>query len=149
MFLGAFLSKLSQKNRQKINLTRFSVKILQKNFVSYSQIFRAVLLHKFSIIFCLFHGVLSGAVLWGKNKCIWRWIKEKSLKKPHDGGVFWGKFRFVWVLGAKNQCFLQQVFSWKPVRYRQRSLLFCYSGLAYLSGIGVLHFLCERIGNGA
>ena len=22
-------------------------------------------------------------------------IKEKSLKKPHDGGVFWGKFRFV------------------------------------------------------
>ena len=54
---GDFFLRIKPKNRQKINLTRFSVKFLQIIFVSSSQIFRAVLLHKFSMIFCLFHSV--------------------------------------------------------------------------------------------
>ena len=88
MFSGESSSKFSPKNRQKTKLTRFSVKILQKNFVSYSQIFRAVLLHKFSIIFCLFHSVLLGGLFCGEKTGDFGDNKEKSLKKQHDVGVF-------------------------------------------------------------
>ena len=90
VFLEMSSSKFSPKNRQKINLTRFYVKFLQINFVSSSQIFRADLLHKFSIIFCLFHSVSLGGCFVGKKQVFLAIIKEKSLKKPHDVGVFLG-----------------------------------------------------------
>lgn len=148
MFSGAFFSELSPKSRQKTNLTRFSVKFLQINFVSSSQIFRAVLLHKFSMIFCLFHSVSLRACFCGEKAGAFGDNKRKVFEKAAWWWGFFGVSSGLFECWGEKSVFFAVGFKLKTCKVSPEKPVI----LLFRSGISVRHrgrvfFLRGRIGN--
>ena len=93
---GGFFLRIKPEKQAKNKFDPFLREIFTDNFCvflpNFSGCFVTQIFYDFLFVSQCF---IEGPVFVGEKQVLLAIIKEKSLKKPHDGGVFWGNFRFV------------------------------------------------------